>query len=62
MFDLSKTFGLSKNVALPNTLLKSKNYCTGTPGFSDLPTALEMIMQSKHGLAVYVWMIHFKKL
>ena len=21
-----------------------------------------MIMQSKHGLAVYVWMIHFKKL
>ena len=60
MFDLSTIFGLSKNVALPNTLLKSKNYRIRTWGFSDLPTALEMIMQSKHGLAVYVWMIDFK--
>ena len=28
MFDLSKIFDLSKNFALPNTMLKSKNYCT----------------------------------
>ena len=29
MFDLSKIFDLSKKFALPETLLKSKNYCTG---------------------------------
>ena len=28
MFDLSKIFDLSKKFALPDTLLKSKNYCT----------------------------------
>jgi hypothetical protein len=28
MFDLSKIFDLSKKVALPDTLLKSKNYCS----------------------------------
>ena len=28
MFDFKKFFDLSKNFALPNTLLKSKNYCT----------------------------------
>ena len=27
LFDLSKIFDLSKNVALPNNSLKSKNYC-----------------------------------
>ena len=27
MFDLSKIFNLSKKFALPDTLLKSKNYC-----------------------------------
>ena len=29
MFDLSKIFDLSKKFTLPDTLLKSKNYCTG---------------------------------
>jgi hypothetical protein len=28
MFDLSKIFDLSKKFAPPDTLLKSKNYCT----------------------------------
>ena len=28
MLDLSKIFYLSKKVALPDTLLKSKNYCS----------------------------------
>ena len=28
MFDLSKIFDLSKKFALPDTFLKSKNYCT----------------------------------
>ena len=28
MFDLSKIFDLSKKFALPDTLIKSKNYCS----------------------------------